>query len=75
MKLEEQIENHDIFSDSNDNSNKELNFNFDINQLSNIKGKNNDNASSLSSSSYPTDLSNYNSSQNEKNAFSSNKYT
>ena len=32
LKLEEQIENDDLFSDSDDNSNKELNINFDINQ-------------------------------------------
>ena len=76
MKLEEQIENDDLFSDSDDNSNKELNINFYINQLSNIRRKNydsddfnflNSSSSSLSSSSYPSDLSNNNSSQNENN--------
>ena len=74
LKLEERIENDDIFSDSDDNSNKELNIKLYINSLSNIKEKNNDNddfnflnssSSSLSSSSYPSDLSSNSSSQNK----------
>ena len=43
LELEEQIENDDLLSDSDDNSNEELNNRFDINQLSNIEGKNSDN--------------------------------
>ena len=68
MKLEEQIENDDIFSDCDDNSNKELNIKLDINSLSNIKGKKNDNGDFNflnSSSSYTSDLSKKDSSQNE----------
>ena len=37
LKLEEEIESDNILSDSDDNSNEELNIRFDINQLSNIK--------------------------------------